>query len=48
MKNTLSANGGVTGNVYSMADDNSLTSVVKTKNTLKTADGADADGVVLS
>ena len=47
LKNTLSDNGGVTRGVCKMDEDNNLTEVVETKNILKTADGAEADGVAV-
>lgn len=47
LKNTLSDNGGVTRGVCKMDADNNLTEVVETKNIVKTADGAEADGVAL-
>lgn len=47
LKNTLSDNGGVTRGVCKMDADNNLTEVVETKNIVKTADGAEADGVKL-
>ena len=45
LKNTLSDNGGVTRGICKMDDQNNLTEVVETKNIVKTADGAEADGV---
>ena len=47
LKNTLSDNGGVTRGICKMDDQNNLTEVVETKNIVKTADGAKADGVVV-
>ena len=47
LKNTLSDNGGVTRGICKMDEDNNLTEVVETKNIVKTADGAAADGVVV-
>ena len=47
LKNTLSDNGGVTRGICKMDADNNLTEVVETKNIVKTADGAEADGVKL-
>lgn len=47
LKNTLSDNGGVTRGVCKMDADHNLTEVVETKNIVKTADGAEADGVKL-
>ena len=47
LKNTLSDNGGVTRGVCKMDEDNNLTEVVETKNIVKIADGAEADGVAV-
>ena len=47
LKNTLSDNGGVTRGICKMDDENNLTEVVETKNIVKTADGAEADGVIV-
>ena len=47
LKNTLSDNGGVTRGICKMDANNNLTEVVETKNIIKTADGAEADGVKL-
>ena len=47
LKNTLSDNGGVTRGICKMDDQNNLTEVVETKNIVKTATGAEADGVVV-
>ena len=47
LKNTLSDNGGVTRGICKMDADYNLTEVVETKNIVKTADGAEADGVKL-
>ena len=47
LKNTLSDNGGVTRGICKMDDQNNLTEVVETKNIVKTATGAKADGVVV-
>ena len=47
LKNTLSDNGGVTRGICKMDDQNNLTEVVETKNIVKTAEGAQADDVVL-
>ena len=47
LKNTLSDNGGVTRGICKMDDQNNLTEVVETKNIIKTADGAEADGVAV-
>ena len=47
LKNTLSDNGSVTRGICEMDEQCHLTKVVETKNIVKTADGAEADGVVL-
>ena len=47
LKNTLSDNGGVTRGICKMDEDYNLTEVVETKNIVKTAAGAEADGVVV-
>ena len=47
LKNTLSDNGGVTRGICKMGEDNNLTEVDETKNIVKTADGAEADGKVI-
>ena len=47
LRNTLSDNGGVTRGICKMDDQNNLTEVVETKNIVKTATGAEADGVVV-
>lgn len=47
LKNTLSDNGGVTRGICKMDEENNLTEVVETHNIMKTADGAEADGVKL-
>ena len=47
LKNTLSDNGAVTRGVCKMDADSNLTEVAETKNIVKTADGAQADGVKL-
>ena len=47
LKNTLSDNGGVTRGICKMDEQNNLTEVVETKNIVKTADGAEADGKVI-
>ena len=44
LKNTLSDNGGVTRGICSV-EDGSLTGIAETKNIIKTADGAEANGV---
>lgn len=45
LKNTLSDNGGVTRGICKMDENGNLTEVVETKNIVKTADRAEADGV---
>ena len=47
LKNTLSDNGGVTRGICAMDADGNLTRVAETKNIVKTAGGAQADGVRL-
>ena len=47
LKNTLSDNGSVTRGICEMDAQSNLTKVVETKNIIKTAGGAEADGVVL-
>lgn len=47
LKNTLSENGGVTRGVCQVDDKGFLTDVVETKNIVKTAEGAEADGQTL-
>lgn len=47
LKNTLSDNGGVTRGICKMDAENNLTEVVETKNIVKTANGAETDGVVI-
>ena len=47
LKNTLSDNGGVTRGICKMDEDNNLTEVEETKNIVKTADGAEVDGVAV-
>ena len=47
LKNTLSDNGGVTRGICKMDENQNLTEIVETKNIVKTADGAEADGVKL-
>jgi len=47
LKNTLSDNGGVTRGICKMDENDNLTEVVETKNIVKNADGAEADGVVV-
>ena len=46
LKNTLSDHGGVTRGICSV-EDGKLTGIAETKNIVKTADGAEADGVTL-
>ena len=48
LKNTLSDNGGVTRGICKMDENGNLTEVVETKNIVKTATGAEADGKVTS
>ena len=47
LKNTLSDNGGVTRGICKMDEQNNLTEVVETKNIVKNATGAEADGVAV-
>jgi len=47
LKNTLSDNGSVTRGICRMNGNNELTEIVETKNIVKTADGAEANGVKL-
>ena len=47
LKNTLSDNGGVTRGICKMDENGNLTEVVETKNIVKTAEGAEADGVAV-
>lgn len=48
LKNTLSENGGVTRGVCKVADGHThVIDVVETRNIIKTADGAEADGVAI-
>ena len=47
LKNTLSDNGGVTRGICKMDESGNLTEVVETKNIVKTAAGAEADGVAV-
>ena len=47
LKNTLSDNGGVTRGICKMDEENNLTEVVETHNIMKTADGAETEGVKL-
>lgn len=47
LKNTLSDNGGVTRGICKMNEQNNLTEVVVTKSIVKTANGAEADGVAI-
>lgn len=47
LKNTLSDNGGVTRGICQMDAQSNLTEVVETKNIVKTATGAEADGTTL-
>ena len=47
LKNTMSDNGGVTRGICKMDENGNLTEVVETKNIVKTADGAEVDGVAV-
>lgn len=47
MKNTLSDNGGVPRGICKMDESGNLTDVVETKNIVKTAFGAETDGVAV-
>ena len=47
LKNTLYDNSSVTRGICKMDEQNNLTEVVETKNIIKTADGAEADGVAV-
>ena len=47
LKNTLSDNGGVTRGICKMDEDYNLTEVVETKNIVKTAAGAEAEGMAV-
>ena len=47
LSNTLSDNGGVTRGICKMDENGNLTEVVETKNIVKTATGAEADGVAV-
>ena len=48
LRNTLSDNGGVTRGICKMDEYCNLTEVVETKNIVKAANGAEADGVALN
>lgn len=48
LRNTLSDNGGVTRGICQMDAIHNLTEVIETKNIVKTADGAEADGEILN
>ena len=48
LKNTLSDNGRVTRGSCKMDENRNLAEVVETKNIVKTADGAEADGVAVN
>lgn len=48
LKNTLSDNGSVTRGICEMDAQSNLTKVVETKNIVKTASGAEADGTALN
>ena len=47
LKNTLSENGGVTRGICQVDDDGYLTDVVETRDIVKTADGAEVNGVAV-
>ena len=47
LKNTLSDNGGVTRGICKMDEDYNLTEVVETKNIVKTAAVAEAEGMAV-
>lgn len=47
LKNTLSENGGVTRGICQVNEDGCLTDVVETRNIVKTAQGAEVDGVAV-
>ena len=47
LKNTLSDNGGVTRGVCKMDENGNLTEVVETKNIVKSATGAEAEGMAV-
>ena len=47
LKNTLSDNGGVTRGICKMDENGNLTEVVETKNIVKTAAGAEAEGMAV-
>jgi NDP-sugar pyrophosphorylase family protein len=47
LKNTLSENGGVTRGICQVNGNGYLTDVVETRNIVKTADGAEVDGVAV-
>ena len=47
LKNTLSDNSGVTRGICKMDAENNLTEVIETKSIVKTANGTEADGVVI-
>ena len=47
LKNTLSENGGVTRGICQVDGNGYLTDVVETRNIVKTADGAEVDGVAV-
>lgn len=48
LRNTLSDNGGVTRGICQMDAFHNLTEVIETKNIVKTANGAEADGEILN
>lgn len=47
LKNTMSDNGGVTRGICKMDAENNLTEITETKNIIKTANGAEADGMII-
>lgn len=47
LKNTLSDNGGATGGICKIDEENNLTEVVETKNTVKTVGEVEADRVTV-
>lgn len=48
LKNTLADNGGVTRGICKMDGKNNLTEIVETKNIVKTANGAETDGMSIN
>lgn len=47
LKNTMSDNGGVTRGICEMDEENNLTAVAETRNIIKTANGAEANGMMI-